>query len=179
MNQLKKDWIDWCRHDTSKANQQDWHEFVERVYKNWVKKISSNDEAFHQLEGAAQDKYIDDHYDRDSFVSSAEEAANLDSIFFDYINLASVSWEISGALGIDEEKKIIIHFKTKAYAEDGEKISLNDLRKFYLMDLLKLSDPYARPPFYIDAPDDPNDEIRKLLSYYLMYRNDNQGLDGQ
>jgi hypothetical protein len=165
-----QDWLYWCDGDTTRATENDWNRFVREVYENWVDYKSSDDEMLNSLEGKKRDDYFEKHYSQDMFFETSSENEELSLILNGHFNLASVCWEVD----------TIISFGTPSFPfdevlpEECEKVSLQYLRNFYLMECLKTDKPNELGTWGLDNPDDPDNEVRKLLAFYLKYRNEGE-----
>jgi len=163
---ITKQWIDWCYGDTSRATENDWNRFVQETYDAWAKDKSGHDEILNELEGNEWDAYYEEHYSREVFFEISEENEELSLILNGHFNLASVSWYVGS----------VISFSTESFSGDDinpdccEKVSLQHLRNFYLMERLKTDKPNELGTWGRDDQSDPDNEIRKLLAFYLKYR---------
>ncbi|QWD17881.1 hypothetical protein G6700_09325 [Polynucleobacter paneuropaeus] len=161
-----QDWIYWCDGDTTRATENDWNRFVQETYDAWAKDKSGYDEILNELEGNEWDAYYEEHYSQDIFFENSNENEELSFILNGHFNLASVCWEAD----------TIISFSTPSFPfdevlpEECEKVSLQHLRNFYLMECLKTDKPNELGTWGRDDQSDPDNEIRKLLAFYLKYR---------
>ena len=171
-------WIDWCYGDTTTATENDWNRFVKETYDVWAEDKSGCDESLDELDGDEWDTYYEEHYSQDVFFDIAEENEELSEILNHHFNMASVSWEVVhlSKENPNDGMNTIIKFNTEfnsnyfSNEDDYEEITLNELRSFHLKDLLMSENQSRTGTWGRDDPSDPSNEIRKLLAYYLKYR---------
>lgn len=69
---VKKRWVAYCSGNTRYATEDDWNNFVLKIFLNWRQQQLELDSSTPKKAGKAQAEYADAHYSFTHFIQSAE-----------------------------------------------------------------------------------------------------------
>ena len=69
---VKKRWVVYCSDNTRDATEDDWNNFVLKIFLNWRQQQLELDSNAPKKVGKSQAEYVDAHYSFTHFIQSAE-----------------------------------------------------------------------------------------------------------